>query len=155
MNPQVHFILGIPFIAILYFFFSPVISVFGLTIIFLSSVLIDADHYIYYIFKKKNFNPFKSYEWYKKNTCTFCSLPKEKQKEFYLGFYFLHGIETLILLFFLGVYLSPVFILILIGFLFHLFVDFSTEVIYEQRFSKLSVIYNLFSFRKLTNFEAV
>ncbi len=155
MNPQIHFILGIFFVVILYFLFSPVISVFGLTIIFLSSVLIDADHYIYYIFRKKDLNIFKAYKWHKKNTCRFCSLPKETQKKLYIGFYFLHGIETLILLFFLGVYLSPVFILILIGFLFHLFVDFATEVIYEQRFSKLSVIYNLFSFRKLTNFETV
>ncbi len=155
MLPQIHFILGIVFVAILYFFFSPIISIFGLTIILLSSVVIDIDHYIYYIFKKNDLNPFTAYKWYIKNIRKLYSMSKEQKKKIYLGFYFLHGVESLIILLFLGFYLYPIFNFIFIGFLFHLFVDFITEIMFEQRFSKLSVIYNLFIFKKLTNLDAI
>ncbi len=152
MRPQIHFLLGIIFVIFLYFFFFPIISVFGLTIIFLSSVLIDIDHYIYYVFKKKDLNPFKAYEWYKKYTCKFCSLPNEKQKKLFLGFYFLHGIEILLLFLFLG-YISQFFIFIFIGFFFHWSVDLISDIIWKRRLDKLSIIYNILNFRKLTPLE--
>jgi len=155
MLPQTHFILGIIFVILLYFLFSPIISIFGLAIILLSSVLIDIDHYVYYIFKKKDLNLFTAHKWYIKNIRKLYSMNKEQKKKVYLGFYFFHGIESLIILFFLGFYLSPIFNLIFIGFLFHLFVDFISEIMFEHRFGKLSVIYDLFTFRKLTNLDTI
>lgn len=153
MLPRTHFLLGIIFVAILYFFFYPVISIFGLTIILLSSVLIDIDHYIYYIFKKRDWNPFRAHKWYIKNIRKLYSLSKKQTKAFYLGLYFFHGIEILIILFLLGNYISQFFNFILIGFLFHLSMDFITEIIFEQRFDKISFIYNLLTFRKLKDLE--
>ena len=155
MFPKTHFLLGILFVICLYVFFYPLISIFGLLIIFLSSVFIDIDHYFYYIFRKKDLNPFRAHEWYIKNMRRFHSLDKKQMKNFYLGFYFLHGIESLIILFLLGIYLSPIFNFILIGFLFHLIMDFIAEVIFEQRIDKISFIYNILTFGKLINIDTI
>lgn len=155
MLPQFHFLLGIIFVAILYFFFSPIISLFGLAVILLSSVLIDIDHYVYYVYKKKDLNPFKAHKWYLKNIKKFHSMSKEQKKKFYIGFYFFHGIESLIILLFLGFYISPIFIFIFIGFFFHLSIDFIADIILEERFGKISVIYTLISLKKLVHIEEV
>ncbi len=153
MLPQSHFILGVFFVVFLYFFFSPTISIFGLGVILLSSVLIDFDHYVYYILKKKNLNLLEMYKWYIKYSRKICSLDKKERKKVYLGIYFLHGVESLTLLFFLGTYISQFFIFIFIGFFFHLVMDFIAEIIFEQRIDKISFIYNFFAFKKLKHIE--
>ena len=153
MLPKTHFILGLIFVVVLYFFFSPIISFSSLIIIFLSSILIDIDHYIYHIVKNKNWNLFQGYKWYIKNIKRVRGMTKEQRKKTYIGFYFLHGIEILIALFLLGEYLSPVFTYILIGFVFHLVMDSISEIILEQRQDKISLIFNLLTFKKLTNIE--
>jgi hypothetical protein len=121
-------------------------------IIFLSSVFIDIDHYFYYISKKRNLNPFKAYEWYHQNVKKIYSLSKESRGKVYIGLYYFHGIEVLIIFFFLGA-ISPLFIFILIGFIFHLLADFISEVIFQQRLDKISIIYNIFTFRKLVHIQ--
>ena len=155
MRLKHHFFFGIIFTILLYFLFSPIIPLFGLLIIFLSSVLIDIDHYFYYIFKKGDFSLRRAYKWYIKYSCKFCHIPLDKRKKFYLGFYIFHGIEPLIILFLLGFYLSPLFNFILIGFLFHLSIDLISEIIFGQRIDKISVIQNFLTTKKLTNFEEV
>ena len=155
MKFKYHFSFGIIFTILLYFLFSPIIPPWGLLIIFLSSFLIDIDHYFYYIYKKGDFSLIKAYRWYIKNARKFCSMSKEKRKQVYLGIYIFHGIEPLIILFLLGFYLSPLFNFILIGFLFHLSIDLISEIILKQRIDKISVIQNFLTTKKLTNFEEV
>jgi hypothetical protein len=153
MRFKFHFLSGFIFTILLYFLFYPVIPFFGLLIIFLSSFLMDADHFFYYIFKKRDFNLIRAYKWYIENTKKFCSSSKEKQKKIYIGFYIFHGIEILIILFLLGFYISPIFNFILIGFLFHLSVDLISEIIFEQRIDKISLIQNYLAIRKLTHID--
>jgi len=155
MKLKYHFFFGILLTILLYFLFSPIISLFGLLIIFLSSFLIDVDHYLYYLCKKGDFSLIRAYKWYVKNSHKFCLVPLDKRKNFYLGFYVFHGIEPIIILFFLGFYISQFFTFILIGFFFHLSADLISEIIFRQRIDKISVIQNLLLMRKLTNFEEV
>ena len=155
MNFRYHLLLGIVFAVLLYFLFYPLISFLGLLIIFLSSFLIDADHYIYYVYKKGDFNLIRAYNWYMKNARKFCFMSKEKQKQVYIGFYIFHGIEPLIILFFLGFFLSQFFTFILIGFLFHLSTDLISEIILRQRIDKVSIIQNLLRNKKLVSLEEI
>jgi hypothetical protein len=155
MKFKYHLLLGVIFAVLLYLLFSPLISLFGLLIIFLSSFLIDVDHYLYYVCKKGDFSLIRAYSWYMKNARKFCFMSKEKRKQFYLGFYIFHGIEPLIILFFLGFYISQFFTFILIGFLLHLSTDLISEIIFRQKIDKVSVIQNLLLTGKLTNLEEV
>jgi hypothetical protein len=155
MKFKYHFFFGILFSILLYFLFQSIIPLWGLTIIFLSSFLIDFDHYLFYVFKKRDLSLRRAYKWYVKYSHKFCSVPLDKRKKYYLGFYIFHGIEPLIVLFSLGFFVSPLFTFILIGFLFHLSTDLVSEIIFGQRIDKISVICNFWIMGKLTNFEEV
>ena len=149
MRPLKHLILGIA-LAVLIFLVFPSISILGLVIIFLSSVLIDVDHYIYYVYKRKKISPIKAYKWYTENRRKSCSIPKEQKGKIHFGTYFLHGIEILIILLLLGFFVSDVFYFILIGFTFHLLVDLSVEIICYNIYNKVSVIYAFLKSKGLT-----
>ena len=139
MLPQGHLILGIILVAGLLLVF-PSIGVLGASIILASSVLIDVDHYLYYIYKTKKLNPIKAYYWFRGNALKCKNLPKEKRCKVHFGTYILHGVEVLIILFTLGFFVSNIFYFILVGFTFHLIVDLSTEIIKDNEFNKISII---------------
>ena len=149
MNPRTHVIFGIALAAIL-FVTIPEISLIQLGIIVASSVLIDIDHYFYYVYKKKRLNPIKAYRWYVGNRKKCCSIPKEHKGKIHFGTFFLHGIEILIILLLLGFFVSNVFYFILIGFIFHLLLDLSVEIIYYNIYNKISIIYAFLKSRGLT-----
>ena len=149
MRPITHLILGIA-LALVIFLVYPSIGIISLTIIVLSSVLIDIDHYIYYIFKKKKINPIIAYRWYVCNRKKCCSMTKEQKEKVHLGTCFLHGIEILIILSILGNFVSPIFYFILIGFTFHLVSDLVGELIRYEGFKGISVIYTFLKSRGLT-----
>jgi hypothetical protein len=154
MNPICHFILGL-FFSFLLFFLFPTIGITGILIIFLSSFLIDFDHYLYYIYKKWKFNPLLSYNWYKGNIKKFHSLTYNQQKKVYIGIYIFHGIEVLILLFLLGNLVSNFFTFVFIGFLFHLCLDITYEAFIHKRLDKISLIYNHLTFKKYVFIEEI
>ena len=62
MYPTQHLLLGIIFSLVLLFLF-PQIGFLGASIIILSTVLIDVDHYVYYVYKKKDLSLKNSYNW--------------------------------------------------------------------------------------------
>jgi hypothetical protein len=148
MLPKYHILFGLVFIVFLYFFF-PAVSLFGLAIIFLSSILIDVDHVLYYFIKKKSLNFYKAYNWYMKRVIQFNQLSREQKKKIYSGFYLFHGIEWLIILFLLGVYINHFFIFIFIGFSFHFILDTIHEIYCKGTVDKISLIWNYHRFRKL------
>ena len=63
MLPKSHALLGFLFAYIIYWFTS--ITIFQAVLIFLAAVLIDIDHYLYYILTKKRFSLKSSYNWFK------------------------------------------------------------------------------------------
>jgi hypothetical protein len=77
-------------------------------------------------------------------------LPKQERKKIHTGFYIFHGIEVLICLFLLGIYFSKFFILIAIGFSFHLIIDLFDEFVKKGTLDKISLIYSYYRFRKLS-----
>jgi hypothetical protein len=148
MLPRKHIIIGILFVIAIYFLF-PTITLFSLLIIFSSSVLIDVDHYFYYILRRKDFNFIRCYKWYKENRKKVLSLPMNERKKRYSGFYMLHGIELIIILLVLGFYINSLFFFISIGFLLHFLVDTPNEFYEKRTMDKSSLIYNFYRFRKL------
>jgi len=148
MLPKYHIFLGFIFILFLYFFF-PQISLLGLVIIFISSILIDIDHYLYYIFKKKDLNPYNAYVWHIKEWKRINKLPRKQRKTLYTGFYLFHGIELLIILLLLGIYINYFFIFIFIGFSFHLITDIIHEIYFKETIDKISLIWSYFRWKKI------
>src|SRR3989344_2064766 len=63
MLPKYHALLGFIFSAIVFLIF-PQIKLIGALIIFLSSFLIDVDHYLYYIIIKKDFSLKNAYNYH-------------------------------------------------------------------------------------------
>lgn len=149
MLPKHHLILGIFFCLILYFFNF---SFFSLVIIFLSSVLIDIDHYLWYVFGKKQFSLKQAYSWFIKTGKYYDNLPEKQRKKLYVGVFPLHSIEFLLPLFILG-FVSPFFLFIFIGFIFHSICDLISEIWGPQRGTyKISIFYTLIT-RKFIGFN--
>ena len=121
MFPKKHIICGFLFSLILFILF-PSISILGALIIFLSSIAIDIDHYIYFILLKKSISLKKAYDWFVIDRKFWLELSPQKREKFRKKILFLHGVEFLILLGVLA-FLSSFFLYIFIGVLFHLILD--------------------------------
>ncbi|MBS3095035.1 hypothetical protein J4474_05190, partial [Candidatus Pacearchaeota archaeon] len=107
--------------------------------------------YLFYAYKKRDFNLANSYNWFVKNVNKFLSLPREKRNETYVGFCFLHGIEVLIILLFLTIF-SKSFFFIFIGFSLHFLFDYFSESFSMDRIDKFSVIHD---FKQLKNLKFI
>lgn len=144
MLPKHHIIFGLIFSTILWLLF-PSISLTSLAIIFISSVLIDVDHYLYYLFNEKDFSLSKAYFWFKEKREKWKNLAiKERQRYKRIQLIF-HGIEFMVLLVILS-FFNTFFFWILIGFLFHMFIDITELLIFKDTiWIKLSQIYVYFS----------
>ncbi len=148
MLPQEHLVLGIV-LGLLIFLYFPSFGLLNISIIVLSSVLIDVDHYLYYVYKKNDKSVIRAYRWYMVTHRKCKTLSKEQKKKIHFGTFFLHGIEVLIILLVLGFFVSDIFYFILLGFTFHLLVDLSVEIVLHDDFSKVSIIYTFLRGRKL------
>ena len=63
MLPKWHALIGFIVSYIIYWFTT--ITIFQGVIIFLASIFIDIDHYLYYIVAKKRFSLKSAYNWFK------------------------------------------------------------------------------------------
>ena len=147
MYPRHHVLLGFVFSLIL-FIFCEKISLLAAIIIFLSSFLIDIDHYLFLAWKLNKKNLFKAYAFgmkLKKKSSKLGSLQKKKMEA---GFYIFHGIEALIILFLLGFFVHSFFYLVLLGFAFHLVLDHIEIFFLKFKVHKISVIFDFLCFRK-------
>ena len=141
MLPKYHIVLGFLFSLSLFIFF-PFIGLLGFLIIFVSSVLIDADIYLYYVFTKKNFNLINAIKYYSEKRKKALLLPREKRVQGKRIMRFFHGIEVLLIFFILGIFINKIFLFIFIGFGFHLFLDVAEQIYYGFRISKISAVYD-------------
>jgi len=125
MLPKWHLFFGFLFTYLIYWFTS--LTTFQASLIFLSSVLIDFDHYIFIMKRKKIFNLKKAYFWNK-------NLP-DKHKPIMQIF---HTIEFLAFTFILTFFWEG-FLFILIGMLFHSILDiiylFNKKAVFTREFS--------------------
>lgn len=149
MLPDKHILFGL-FFSISIFLLFPQIKLAGFLIIAFSSILIDIDHYIYYFIKKRDFNPFNACKWYYLSVKEkFSLLPFKEKKNFYVGFFFLHGVEISLVFAVLGFILSEYFFFVSIGIFFHLFLDVTDEMIKKDRIDKVSIIYDFLKYKRL------
>ena len=126
MLPKYHFLAGL---AVFIFLIIVGVPFFNATLFLLSSVLIDIDHYFYYVWKKKDPNLFKAYKWHIKVSRELKGMRKRKKyKRTVLVF---HGIEFLLFLLILSVFF-PTFIWIFFGSIFHLLLDLTELFLLQE-----------------------
>ena len=120
MLPKWHILFGAIFSMLVYFIFN--INLFQVSLIFLASIFIDFDHYLFYVFRKKDFNLKRAYIWHK-------SLPKDHKPLMQI----FHTIEFFIIIFLLS-FIWIGFLFILIGLLLHSIIDL-IDMIYSKKFN--------------------
>jgi len=148
MLPQIHFLLGLIVSVILYLGF-PEIGIFNLVVFLAATVLIDADHYLYYVYKKRNWGLVGSVRWFLEKGKILVKMKRKKRCGFYTGFCFLHGVESVILFGILGYFIWDAFCFVSLGFIFHLCLDYIHQIKMMDRIDRLSAVYDYFKFKKL------
>lgn len=120
MKFRYHLTIGfvISFILIQFFNFSLITGL----IIFLSSWLIDFDHYIWYVFEMKDKNSLHAIKWYIKSIPKWRKLSHLERNKFKRGIFIFHGVGFWLILGILSFY-NKIFIWILIGILIHMIAD--------------------------------
>lgn len=142
MLPKIHAFFAAILSILIFFIFN--ISYFQTIIIFLSSILIDFDHYLWFVINKKSYNLKKAFNWFSNKREFFYKYSSKKFQKYKKSVLIFHGIEFLIPLFLLA-YFYDIFLFVLIGVIFHLILDY-VEIIYLKeplytKFSQLVVYY--------------
>ena len=120
MDFKWHILIGFTASYILIQFFNFPLST-GI-IIFISSWLIDIDHYLWYTFEAKDPNPFHAIKWYLKSIPRWHNLSFKEREKFKRGVFILHGISFWIILTILS-FVQEIFLWILIGVTIHMVAD--------------------------------
>ena len=142
MLPKTHIIINLIISLILLLLFLPP---FGVLILFLSSFLIDVDHYLYYVIIKKRFSLKSSYNWHKIRRDKFLQLSFKERKKHRKCILILHGIEPILILFLLSKFL-PLLIYVALGFIIHIIEDLIIERKLGCAGHKMSVIYSIYDY---------
>jgi hypothetical protein len=129
MHPKKHILIGIIFTLVLFFVF-PKIEWYYLVIFYLSSFLIDFDHYMCAVLKTKKWSLFSSLDYYRR--LEKIELSEKNRKIFRKGnFHIFHTIEFHLFVLILGLLFTP-FLYVFYGMVFHSIIDFIT-LIYTKR----------------------
>jgi len=139
MYPRTHILFGLLMALLIKLIF--LVSLMQALIIFASAFLIDIDHYLYYVFKKKDLSPFRAYAWFIELDKRMEKLSAAKRKQYKTPLMIFHGIEFWLILLILSFY-SRIFTFILIGVAVHMILDYVD--IYRERapfYAKFSQIY--------------
>lgn len=114
MKLQSHVIAGALGAAVAY----PFIGSEKTTLFFVASFMIDADHYLEYLWRTKgaDWSPKRMFRYYDRVT----EHSKDKEN---LGFSLLHTVEMFLLIYLLGIFIHPIFVPILWGMAYHMVFD--------------------------------
>lgn len=122
MLPIKHIIAGAIFSFLIYIIF-PAVGLFGAALIFLASVFIDADHYIYYMLKYKDTNLKNAYKWFQElDRKVFNFQDKNPKLKIKNSLCFFHTFEFIFIILLLGFLYKP-FLLIFLSLIFHSLFD--------------------------------
>ena len=134
-----HLLIGIIFSTIITIVSE--ITILEGTIIFLASILIDFDHYIWYGAVTKDWNPFHAIKWYIKKTPEWKNISQKEKNKFKKGVFIFHSVGFWIVLYFLSLF-NKVFLLILIGIGIHILADYFNLIKNgEPIYNKVSALY--------------
>lgn len=147
MMPKWHVLYSFVLAYLLVYFFH--ISLLSGSLVFLSAVFIDLDHYLRFLFKEKKVHPRKFWNWSVKRKKEWEKI-EDKNLYKYPIFVF-HGFESLLILIILS-FFNIFFFWIFIGFAFHLFLDLLNLVYREEKLHKLSQIHTWQTNKKKKSF---
>jgi hypothetical protein len=117
MFPKKHIIHGFIFTLFLYITLG-IPKIFPFIIIFLSTFLFDVDHYILYVWRKKDFSLKNAYQWHVDLINEYIDRKTHKPLP-----HFFHAVEFLILMIILS-FFNQIILYMTIGLLFHSILDF-------------------------------
>ncbi|MDH3324680.1 MAG: hypothetical protein OEL89_03515 [Candidatus Peregrinibacteria bacterium] len=133
-----HLLFGLVASYILVQFFN--FSLLPALIIFLSSWMIDGDHYLWYLFEMKEKNPIKALTWYNKNIDKWSKMPFKEREKFKRGVFIFHSIGFWALLLILS-FIHPVFLWVFIGIMIHMAADLPHLVYHgEPLYNKICLL---------------
>ena len=141
MKFKYHLIIGlvISFVLVKFFNFSLLV---GLTI-FLASWLIDIDHYFWYGFSTKDWNPIHAIKWYINSVPKWHKLSSKEKEKFKRKICAFHGIEFLLLLAIFS-FFYKIFSWIFIGAIIHMIADWiEFKIEGESLYSKIFPLYTI------------
>ena len=153
MLPQYHLLGGLAVSLFLYFGLD--VPVLGCFVFLVATVGIDVDHYLYYVYRKKDWSLRNSVSWFMKKRNILKGVDAKMRREFYTGFCFLHGVEVLGLVWLLGFFVWDIFYFVAMGILFHLILDHIDQAILKGRFDKFSIVYDYFKYGDLKFVEEI
>lgn len=152
MLPKQHFMFGAIASLVLYFVF-PEFDIFNWVLFLMSSILIDVDHYLYYVYRKKDWNLGNAVRWFFDRRNILIRAGGNFRNNVYSCFCFLHGFEILAVFVSLGYFVWYGFYFVFLGILFHLILDYIDQITYRARFDKVSIIWDFFRYRRLVFIE--
>lgn len=151
MLPKYHIIIGAIASLLLYYFIP--LTFTQTIIIFLSSFLIDIDHYIIYGIMKKDWSLKNAKKYFFNMREKWINTPLEERKKYKKHIFIFHGIEFWILLLVISKYI-PLIIFILYGFAIHIFLDYIDCIYFKDPlYPKFSQIYVIKTNKKKINFS--
>jgi len=139
MFPKNHIIINF-FVSLPLFF---LLKVEYVLIFFFASILIDFDHYLYYIIEEKDLSLKRAYNWFKINRAKLIKLPREERRKHAKGILIFHGLEPIFLLAILSYFYYPLLFLSL-GFFIHIIEDEIEDIPLGIMKRKLSVTYQIY-----------
>ena len=149
MFPKIHVLSGF-LVGLVILIFLPKLGIIGPIILFFASFLIDFDHYLYYVFLKKDMSLKNTFIWFVEKRKEYLYLTKEEKKKYYFCFCCFHGVESIILFCVFGIFLHNYFYFVAGGIFLHLILDLvEAAFIDKYPFTKWSVIYTFFKIKKL------
>jgi len=141
MLPKIHILVG-AITTIIIFILFPSISLLGLLLLFLSSFLIDFDHYLYYAIIKKDISLSRAYKWFMNKRSIANKMKPIQLAQYKKEIFLFHGIEFWIVLLLL-ILVNKIFLFILLGIIIHMTLDFIE--LYSRNYplyQKTSQLYN-------------
>jgi hypothetical protein len=143
MLPKWHIAINAILFLILLFF----VPLFPALIFFLSSVLIDIDHYLYYIYEKRDFSLIRAYKWNKITRKRYHNLSREEKKRHRYFVLVFHGVEVLLILLILSEFF-PVLFFVFLGFFVHMVQDVIIAFRFDYLKRKLFLTYAIYIHNK-------
>lgn len=138
MLPRWHILLG-GIVSLVIWLVFPSIGMYA-WVVFLSSFLIDVDHYMEYVVRQKDISLINALRYYHYKLKYFKKLHRRHWKKYKEHYIIFHTIESWIVLAFLGM-INPIFWFVLLGFGIHMFFDYIAMLSYRVILvSKISLI---------------
>lgn len=147
MMPKTHIFSGIVASSVLYFVWD--VSLIASLCFLKASVLIDVDHYLFYVWKKRDWHLGRAVDWFVLKKKKFEKLIRSERKKVMNAWFFFHGFEWVLIFGLLGFFVWDLFYFVVAGFLFHLVLDWIDLAKKVGRFDKISCVWDLGKYKRL------